>query len=285
MKKIITTLIVVVMTVACLFAFAACGNNETEKKVEIGVQSGNTAEYYVNGDEDWGFAGYENLEAKQYDSAYLAIQDMKNGGIDYVMTDIAPANALAAKIDGVKVIDIELTEEEYAFGVDKSNATLLADVNAQIAAMKTNGKLAEIAGNYFSDSYLPEGIVSATQDASKKDTQLVVATNAEFPPFEYKDGNKFVGIDMEICAYIAEQLNMELVIIDMDFDSVVTSVGTNDIDIAAAGLTVSDARKESVNFATSYYEASQVMIVNNSNTAFDKCESVTDVENVLKGLK
>lgn len=281
MKKVFTTLLIVVMAVATVFAFTACG----DKTVNVGVQVGNTAEYFVNGDEDWGFDGFENLSAKTYDNAYLAIQDMKNGGIDYVMTDIAPAKALTKSIDGVKVIDIPLTEEEYAFGIDKENSELLAAVNAQLKAMQDNGKIAEIAANYFSDDYTPAGIVSATQDNAKADKQLVVATNAEFAPFESKDGDKFVGIDMEICAYIAQQLDMELVIVDMDFDAVVTSVGTNGIDMASAGLTVSEARKESVNFTSSYYQASQVMIVKNDNKVFDECKTADDVIAVLKGLK
>ena len=78
---------------------------------------------------------------------------------------------------------------------------------------------------------------------------------------------------------------MELVIVDMDFDSVVTSVGSNNIDLAAAGLTVSEDRKKSVDFTTSYYKASQMVIVKKDNKDFDACKTVADVEEVLNGLK
>ena len=108
-------------------------------------------------------------------------------------------------------------------------------------------------------------------------SQLIVATNAAFAPFEYKDGDKFAGIDIEIAAYLADKLGMELVIQDMDFDAVVTSVGKNNVDIAMAGLTVNETRKQSVNFTESYYNAAQMLVVLDSETAFDNCKSADDV--------
>ena len=120
-------------------------------------------------------------------------------------------------------------------------------------------------------------IESAVFDASKADKQLVVATNAAFAPFEYKEGDKYAGIDMEIAYYIAQALGMELVIMDMEFDAVVTSVGKNGVDVAMAGLTVNETRKESVNFTESYYNASQMLVVLESNTAFDACKTADDV--------
>lgn len=79
----------------------------------------------------------------------------------------------------VKVIDIALSDEEYAFGVDKNQPELKQQVNDFVAEIKSNGKLDEICNKYFADG-TPEGITSATQDPSKD--QLVVATNAEFAP-------------------------------------------------------------------------------------------------------
>jgi polar amino acid transport system substrate-binding protein len=86
---------------------------------------------------------------------------------------------------------------------------------------------------------------------------------------------------MEIAAHIAIKLGMELVIEDMDFDSVVTSVGKNGVDVAMAGLTVNETRKQSVNFSESYYNAAQVLIVAKDNTAFDACKTADDVVAIL----
>lgn len=122
---------------------------------------------------------------------------------------------------------------------------------------------------------------SATKDLNKADKQLVVATNAAFPPFEFKMGNKFAGIDMEIAKGFAEYLGMEIVIEDMEFDAVVTSVGKNGVDIAMAGLTINEERKASVNFTDSYYNASQVVIVKEGDTSLDGKTTADEVAAVL----
>ena len=103
-------------------------------------------------------------------------------------------------------------------------------------------------------------VVSLVACTSKKD-ELVMATNAEFPPYEYHQGDKIVGIDVEICQAIADELGRELVIEDMAFDSVITSVYTGKADLGAAGLTVTEDRLKNINFSTPYATAAQVIIV------------------------
>lgn len=181
----------------------------------------------------------------------------------------------------VKVIDIELSSEEYAFGVDKNQPELLESVNSFIAEIKSNGKLDEVCNNYFGDGE-PAGVTTAKQDASKD--QLVVATNAEFAPFEYKEGDKFYGIDMELASLLAQSLNKELVIVDMAFDAVLLSVQQGKADIGMAGLTVTDERAKQVDFSTSYYSASQKLIVKGDDTAFDECTTKEDVDAILTGF-
>lgn len=90
---------------------------------------------------------------------------------------------------------------------------------------------------------------------------LVMATNAEFPPYEYHEGDEIVGIDAEVAALIAEELGMTLEIEDMAFDSVLAAVQSGKADIGMAGLTVTEDRKLSVNFTDSYATATQVIIV------------------------
>lgn len=186
------------------------------------------------------------------------------------------------KTPATKVINIDLTEEEYAFGVDKNQPELLASVNAFIKEIKDNGKFDEICNKYFGDG-TPTPVTSAKEDSSKD--QLVIATNAAFEPFEYTEGDKYLGIDMEIAALLAEKLGKELVISNMDFDAVCLSVGQQKADIAMAGLTIKEDRKQYVNFSDSYYTASQRIIVKGDNTAFDTCKTVEDVEAILKNCK
>ncbi len=93
-----------------------------------------------------------------------------------------------------------------------------------------------------------------------KDT-LVMATNAEFPPYEYHDGDEIVGIDAEIAQAICDELGKELVIEDMAFDSIITAVTTGKADFGAAGMTVTEDRLKNVAFTDTYAHASQVVIV------------------------
>ena len=178
----------------------------------------------------------------------------------------------------VKVVEIDLTVEEYAFGADKTQPELLEQVNAFLAEIKANGKFDEICNNYFGDG-TPVAVTSAAYDPNKE--QLVVATNAAFEPFEYTQGESYYGIDMEIASALADYLGQELVIQNMDFDSVCLAVGQQKCDIAMAGLTIKEDRKEYVNFSDAYYSASQKLIVPSDNTEFDGCADVASVEAIL----
>jgi len=190
-------------------------------------------------------------------------------------------NSSGQKATGAKVIDIPLTEEEYAFGVDKNQPELLAKVNEFIAKIKSDGTLEQISNKYFSNGE-PQAVSSAVEDSSKD--QLVVATNAAFEPFEYTKGDMYYGIDMEIAALLADYLGKELVIKNMDFDAVCLSVGKGKADIAMSGLTIKEDRKEYVTFTDKYYDASQKLIVKANDNTFDNCKTAADVEAILSEL-
>ena len=91
--------------------------------------------------------------------------------------------------------------------------------------------------------------------------KLVMATNAEFPPYEFHDGDKIVGIDAEIAQAIADELGMELEIEDIAFDSIIPEIVSGKADMALAGMTVTEDRKASVDFSDTYATASQMIIV------------------------
>ncbi|MBQ9946262.1 MAG: amino acid ABC transporter substrate-binding protein [Clostridia bacterium] len=93
------------------------------------------------------------------------------------------------------------------------------------------------------------------------DGVLVMATNAAFPPYEFKEGDNFAGIDVEIAGKIAEKLGLTLEIKDVEFGTIVGGVQTGKFDMGMAGMTVTDERLESVNFSTSYATGIQVVIV------------------------
>ena len=97
--------------------------------------------------------------------------------------------------------------------------------------------------------------------AKEKEKTLVMATNANFPPYEYKDGAAFAGIDVELAQAIADKLGMKLEIQDVEFGAIVAGVESGKYDIGMAGMTVTEDRKKQVSFSTTYATGVQVVIV------------------------
>ena len=210
-------------------------------------------------------------------SAVLAMTALTACGSKDDSSEAASESASSKKT--AKVIEIDLTDEQYAFGVDKDQPELLTQVNDFIKSMNEDGSFEEICNHYFGDGE-PVAVESATLDANKD--QLVVATNAAFEPFEYTKGENYYGVDMEIAKALADKLGKELVIQNMDFDAVCLSVGQHKCDIAMAGLTIKPDREEYVSFSDSYYKASQKLIVTSDNTEFDDCKTADDVNKILQ---
>ncbi len=113
--------------------------------------------------------------------------------------------------------------------------------------------------------------------------ELVMGTNAAFPPYEYydEDGETIIGIDAEIAQAVADKLGMTLTIKDMEFDSLLTAVQSGAVDIVFAGLTVTDERKESVDFSITYATGIQVIIVPEDS----KIASVDDLAGKVIGVQ
>ena len=108
--------------------------------------------------------------------------------------------------------------------------------------------------------------------------KITVATNAEFAPFESKEGENYVGIDMDIAREIAKELGVELEIKNMEFDSVITAVQKGQCDLALAGLTINETRRQAINFSSAYFGAAQYLIVTATDTTFDACTTKEQVE-------
>ena len=265
MKKIISLILALACCLGCVFALASCG----AKGSKVALQSGTTSEIYAN--------VLKGIEIASFDTFALAATDMKNGNSDYVFCDKTTAASLVREIDGLKIVDeIPLAKEYYGIAIDKNQADLKDKINA--ALVKNAVAIAAIEAKYLAGTEaLYEGVTSAKKDTSKADKQLVVATNAEFAPFEYVEGDKYYGIDMEIAAIIAKELDMELVIEDMAFNAVVGAVGNNGVDIAMSGITITAEREQAVNFSTPYYVEDIVVICTEDDTSLDNAKTVVDI--------
>ena len=199
----------------------------------------------------------------------------------------------------VKVIDFALTEEQYAFAVPKGDTEMLTAINDFLAEIKADGRFEAVLDKYFGDG-TPTPVASAA--TMKNDgSQLIVATNAAFAPFEYLEGENYYGVDLEIMSMFAQKLGKELYIYNMNFDAVCLAVSNQGgsyedengqqvpvqggiADIAAAGLTINETREQILDFSTSYYDASQMIICKADDTTFDNCKSAADVIAVLSAM-
>lgn len=185
----------------------------------------------------------------------------------------------SSKGKDVKVMkDIYLTAEDYAFAIAKENTTLLEEVNAMLDNWTKDGSLDTLINSYFDGN---ADFTYENKSSSPKDGDFIMATNAAFPPFEYKKGAYFCGVDIEIAYNIAQELGKTLFVYDMEFDSIISSVKTGESDIGMAGMTVNETRLQQVNFATSYYSSAQVITVLESDKTFDNCTTAAEVEAIL----
>ena len=174
-----------------------------------------------------------------------------------VLASLLALTACGSKNVTLKILDTEYAMEDYAIAVAKENTQLLDQLNDALAALEASGTTKAIVDKYISGV---EHDLTFQADAEGKD-ELHMATNAQFPPYEYYEGEEIVGIDAEMAAAIADYLGMKLVIDDMDFDATITAVQTGKADMAMAGMTVTEDRLKNVNFSESYATGIQVIIV------------------------
>ena len=113
----------------------------------------------------------------------------------------------------------------------------------------------------------------ATTENNASSKKLIMCTNAEFPPYEYKEGGNFVGIDVEISKIIGQKLGVEVEILDIAFDSLIPTVTSGKADFAMAGMTVTEDRLESVDFSHTYQTAVQSIVVP-SNSAIEDIDDL-----------
>ncbi len=221
---------------------------------KIGVQESTTGDLYASDYEA------EGSTVERFNKGNDAVQALKQGKVDCVIIDEEPAKNFVANNDDLVILSEPFELEEYAICFAKDNNALKDAVNAALKELKDDGTIQKIIDNYIGANAgtftytSPEGV-----DRSKG--ELVMATNAYFPPYEYYEGGKVVGIDADIAQAICDKLGYSLKIEDMEFGSIITAVQSGKADMGLAGMTVTEDRLVSVQFSDSYTTATQVIIV------------------------
>ena len=146
--------------------------------------------------------------------------------------------------------------------------------------MKNGGKKQKILGIGLAVIYLIlnffmfQDIMRRETIISKDSNVLVMGTNATFKPFEYKDGDTVVGFDVDLAEEIAKSLGAELKIEDMSFDGLLPALESGQIDLAVAGMSVTEDRAKNAFFSDPYYVASQQIVVRDESSIKNKYELV-----------
>lgn len=265
MKKATKVLAVLLTLVLIIGVFAACGG---EKSIKIGVQTTTTGDIYASDD-------FGEDAVTRYDNGALAVEALKSGKVDCVIIDNEPAKSYVAANTGLKILDTEYAVEDYAICFQKGNEELKTAVNNALTELIADGSVKTIVDKYINTDGAAADLVGVPVTAvDTEKPNLVMATNAEFPPYEYIDGDKYYGIDVEVAKIIADKLGYDLVIENVAFDSIIPGVQSGKYDMGMAGLTVTDERLQSVDFSSSYATGIQVVIVKEDG----KLQSFADLE-------
>lgn len=241
-----------VLALCLCLSFAGCGKKKDEG-IKIGVQTTTTGDIYASGD-------FGEDAVTRYDNGAVAVEALKADKVDCVIIDNEPAKSYVAANEGLKILESAYTEEEYAICF-KKGSDLKDKVDAALKDLIADGSVKAIIDKYINgktDEFV--GVpISAEKDSSKQD--LIMATNAEFPPYEYIDGDKYFGIDVEVAKIIADKLGYNLVVENVAFDSIIPGVQSGKYSMGMAGMTVNEDRLEKVDFSTSYATGIQAVIV------------------------
>ncbi len=246
--------------ILCLLAYTpvyAGGFPAQLQDKTIGVQLGTTGDIMAT--------QTPGVRIERYNKANDAVQSLINKKIDAVVIDEQPALAFVRQNAGLKILEQEFATERYAIALSKKNKRLKTQINNILSELKQNGVIDNIVKNYIGDDTkgkFPYPPVSGTKHAGPA---LTVATSATFPPYEYYNDAKIVGIDMDLAKAIAQRLGRRLVIEDMEFDSIVGAVQSGKADLGIAGMSVTADRLKNVDFTNPYTESKQVVIVRAQN--------------------
>lgn len=259
-----------IIALLCMLAVTGCGTQDSAAQKtsitcvddlegkNIGVQIGTTGDIYAS--------DYEGDEAgttvTRYNKGADAVQALKQGKVDCVIIDEQPAIAFTEKNTELSILEEEFALEDYAICVSKENTELKEQINAALATLQENGTLANIISNYIGDDTKGKTPYESPADVTRENGTLTMATNVGFPPYEYYEDGVATGIDVDMAQAIADELGMELVITDMEFDSIIIAVQSGKADIGVAGMTVTEDRLKNIDFTDSYTTAKQVIIVN-----------------------
>ena len=251
----------------------------------IGVKNGTAAQRFLESIKDkYGFT------IKTFDTGDLMNNSLSTGAVNAIMDDkpvieyaINQGQDLSINMDGEAV-------GSFTFGVKKGGKYeyLVTEFNEALAQMKKDGSLDKIINKWTSSSKTSSQVTSLTsttsagQKATPVKSKYVIASDSSFAPFLFQNSsNQYTGIDMDLIKAIAKDQGFEIEITNPGFDAAINAVQSGQADGMIAGMSVTDARKETFDFSDSYYTANTILGVKESSTI----SSYEDLNGKTVGVK
>jgi len=251
----------------------------------VGVKNGTAAQRFLESIKDkYGFT------IKTFDTGDLMNNSLSTGAVNAIMDDkpvieyaINQGQDLSINMDGEAV-------GSFAFGVKKGSKYeyLVTEFNEALAQMKKDGSLDKIINKWTNSSKTSSQITSLTsttsagQKATPVKSKYVIASDSSFAPFVFQNSsNQYTGIDMDLIKAIAKDQGFEIEITNPGFDAAINAVQSGQADGMIAGMSVTDARKETFDFSDSYYTANTILGVKESSTI----SSYEDLNGKTVGVK
>ena len=251
----------------------------------VGVKNGTAAQRFLESIKDkYGFT------IKTFDTGDLMNNSLSTGAVNAIMDDkpvieyaINQGQDLSINMDGEAV-------GSFAFGVKKGSKYeyLVTEFNEALAQMKKDGSLDKIINKWTNSSKTSSQVTSLTsttsagQKATPVKSKYVIASDSSFAPFVFQNSsNQYTGIDMDLIKAIAEDQGFEIEITNPGFDAAINAVQSGQADGMIAGMSVTDARKETFDFSDSYYTANTILGVKESSTI----SSYEDLKGKTVGVK
>ncbi len=220
----------------------------------IGTQIGTTGLIYA---ED-----IPGAQMQSFTKPSAALKALKENKIDAVILDNEPAKTLTADDEAFRILYEALVEEEYSIAYAKDNTELGKQIDDALSSLKEDGTLEKITSHWIGED--ADQIPYHPDKSVPRNGTLIMATNAEFPPYESKTSSgEIVGIDVDMMNAVCDKIGMNLEIKDMPFDSVLVSVQNGKADVGVAGISVTPERQEEVAFSQSYAVSKLVVVVRN----------------------
>ncbi|MCH5265846.1 MAG: transporter substrate-binding domain-containing protein [Lachnospiraceae bacterium] len=257
MKKLFVSIMV-----GCMLFLTACGSSAPANTVhslddlkgkKIGVQLKTTGDVYSS--------DIEGADVQRYNKGEDAVLALRKGEVDAVMVDDAPAEVFVAEYGDIKILDEAFADEEYGIAVSKGNTELLDKINKALDTLQSAGTIDKIAQAWEKGEVEKTAYEGQTKEKYANGT-LVMATNAEFPPYESRTENdEIIGIDVDIMKAVCDELDMKLQVEHTSFDSIFASVERGMADVGVAAITITEERLKKFDFSKPYVAAKQVIIV------------------------